>query len=51
MQYWHYDLRSTLYMEGQNIISIYQTWNILTGNLMTMLKPSKEIDFLKLGTK
>jgi len=38
-------------MEGQNVKSIYQTWNILTGNLMTLLKPSKEINFPKLEPK
>jgi hypothetical protein len=31
MQYWHYDLKSTLSMGGQNVKSIYQTWNILSG--------------------
>jgi hypothetical protein len=27
---WHYDPKSTLSMGGQNVKSIYQTWNILT---------------------
>jgi len=31
IQYWHYDLKSTLSMGGQNAKSIYQTWNILNG--------------------
>jgi hypothetical protein len=30
MQYWHYDLESTLSI-GNNVKSIYQTWNILIG--------------------
>ncbi len=47
MQYWHYDLKSTLFMEGQNVKSIYQTLSIFTINLMTMLK----LDFPKLRTK
>ncbi len=37
-------------MGGQNAKSIYQTWNI-QWNFMTVLKPSREIDFLKLRTK
>jgi len=28
MQYGHYDPKSTLSMGGQNVKSIYQTWNM-----------------------
>jgi hypothetical protein len=33
LQYWHHDLKSTLSVGGQNVKSMYQTWNIPSGIL------------------
>jgi hypothetical protein len=44
MQYWQYDLKSTLFIRGQNVKSIYQTWNILNG--MTILNLPRRLSSL-----